>query len=337
MAAVRAVDACVHKLRARPRVLLPQVHALWPALAAVFRPDTSASSSSRAPSSNRAPRHRISAASEPFLDPYETNLAAAACDLIATLSETCGDFLAFKFDEDLWPSLVPLLTNLAKDSVVASPTSRTTFANADAAFASLLKPSSVASSSSFSAPLPPSLPPVPAAPPRERSDRVRLGEALLRCLVALATLPQCRRFVTPVAGRLTALVLPFLALEAAMTAAVGNVKEPDRSSNGLAAQLIVALYELDPGGVWHTLWLGLSPSTAATYARSLFERRFRGRAEDVHGQARKPLVRLPTRPLALVEPGSNGISNGGTRGGPGARDNTVLRLLRQVNTASHAA
>ena len=321
---MRAVDACVRKLRSRPRLLLPQVHALWPALAAVFRPDTGAPSS--APSNNAAPRHRISAASEPFLDPFETHLAAAACDLITTLSETCGDFLAFKFDEDLWPSLVPLLTNLAKVSTLTlSPTSRTTFANADAAFASLLKPSSITTSSSIPAPSSTSSTPGATTPPRERSDRVRLRASLLRCLLALATLPQCRRFVAPVARRLTALVLPFLVVEPGS----------DSSANGSAAKLIAALYELDSGGVWHTLWLGLVPSTAATHAQNLLKRRFGGNADDVHGRACKPLVlHLPTRPLALAE--SDSIRNAGIRSEWGVRDNAVLRSLKEIEEDAHA-
>lgn len=130
--------------------------------------------------------------------------------------------------------------------------------------------------------------------------------------------------MAPVAGRLTALVLPFLVLEAVS----------DSSANGSAAELIAALYELDSGGVWHTLWLGLVPSTAATHAQSLFERRFGGKADEVQGRDRKPLVHLPTRPLALAE--SSRIRNAGMRSEWGVRDNAVLRSLKEVEEDGHA-
>jgi hypothetical protein len=185
----------------------------------------------------------------------------------------------------------------------------------------LLQPSSAAAAA----------PPLASAaePPRERADRVRLVRALLRCLGALASLPQCRRFVAPVAGRLATLVLPFLAQEATEAAAAQGA---NRCGEGLAFPLVAALAELDPGSVWHALWRGLTPAAAATHAESLVATlRCDGGASPAAGRLR---VHLPTRPLALG--GLGGAPRTGTRSAPDAEDDALLQALRQADESAHA-
>jgi len=94
------------RLSSRRLVLLPTVHRVWPAVMARLR---------ACASSIGGPRSR-----RPGQDEKDMDLSAAyllvveGLDMVAGLAGLCGDYLSFKFTEELWPVLKILLLASAK-------------------------------------------------------------------------------------------------------------------------------------------------------------------------------------------------------------------------------
>ena len=256
IASLTSLENAVQKLRSRPRLLLPAVHSLWPSLAASFRPKASSKTTTR-----------IGRVEQASLSTLESALASAACDLITSLARVCGEFLTFKFDEDLWPSLESLL-----DQLSSLERRRMAVSNGDQSHARIAAEKKsrrhyllLSGAPQFT----PNTVPANNDDVHVRSDETRLRRSLFRCLAALASLPQCSRFMRPVAGRLTTLALPFLRLEDRWGLSVENTND---GVGAAARQLVSSLGHLDYSTVWHALWLGLTPAVAEAYATELGSR-----------------------------------------------------------------
>lgn len=165
VASINCLESVVFKLKRRKKLLLPAVHKAWPSFIAALQP-------SHTKSSPKHHRQQGISQQDIQLNPIESSLAMAACRLMTTLAEVTGDFLSFKFTEEIWPSISTLLHTLGSN----------------------MPPSSSSSTSDS----------------YERMSDRRLRVALLTCCNAIATSETSQRFIIPVALHLSNLALPFL-------------------------------------------------------------------------------------------------------------------------------
>jgi hypothetical protein len=340
VASVALLGNAVKKLAgcSRPGVkrrLLPAIHTLWPALVPAFSPSSVTASSSSAHNANKrnnnnqafvtgrgssSPSSSFTSSSRRLLSqetgvkittmttsgggsspltswvslgPLESALCASACDLVSSLALAAGDFLGFKFDDDLWPALQRLLKGLARPLLAEQQKHL---------FSSQRGTGSRTSGSGG----------------RDRShtrryrrlDETRLRKALFGCLISLAELPQCRRFMVPVAGMLAKLLVPFLREQgedeeegdrdgddgqedSGARRSKGNRSNNNTNNNFKAAaaahddddddddnrrrhtpeRLCQLLFRLDGDAVWRVLWKDLSPAAAAAHTEGLATKR----------------------------------------------------------------
>lgn len=231
------------KLAPRRVVLLPTVHKVWPAVMTRLRACAASAATTR-----RRPGQQ-----EEDLDRSAAHLLVVeALEMVTSLADLCGDFLSFKFTEELWPVLRALLAASAAEAGRGSITllkgsSSSTKSRGGGVKSLLLEskrssPLEEANGSSRSEELTTPHPPRHHQQQRERQTLAARAEtAVVRCLQRFVATEDCYRYAVPLVYEMGQACLFLLG------------RAPGNERLEMAMALFRALARLDGAALWPLL------------------------------------------------------------------------------------
>jgi hypothetical protein len=217
------IDA-LWKLRSKRGVLLPTVHRIWGALVARL----GGAASVLYDDAMAAKRYEQGADAPDSARSWAALVMSKVLNLAAELADLCGDFMALKFGEDLWPIMKRTLATYRftrKRSLLSSESIRNILPGAARESHDKIVQSRGSSSSSSSALV---------------SVDLKLLQAAVKCLRRFCATEQCFRFTTPLVPDMGQACLFLLA------------REEDDDLMREVIPLYKLLFQLDGAALWPT-------------------------------------------------------------------------------------